>query len=462
MKRLLIIGGSDAGISAALRAREVAPDWTVTMVVADAFPNFSICGLPFFLSGETPRWESLAHRPREDIEAHGIRLLLDTIAESIDSAGHRVSVRSATGRDALEYDRLVICTGAVPVRPPVQGLDQPGVYQLHSMADSFAVHTHLEKRPPRRAVIVGGGYIGLEMADALRHRGVDTTLCEHAPNVLRTVDPELGARVGSELERNGVQVRTSTGVERIERTATGLAVHGTAGLTIEADLALVVTGVRAQVALGQTCGVPVGALGALEVDQRMASIVPDVFAAGDCVHTHHRLLSQPGYLPLGTTAHKQGRVAGGNAVGGSAEFDGTLGTQVVKVFGLVVGRTGLRTAEAAQEGFEPVTIRSTTWDHKSYYPGATELIVRVTADRRTRRLLGAQLLGAYGAEVSKRLDVFATALFHRMTVDQIPSLDLSYTPPLSSPWDPVQMSCMALARELDSHPRPAEQEGVVR
>lgn len=446
MKRLVVVGGSDAGISAALRAREVDPSWQVSLVVADAFPNYSICGLPFFLSGETPRWESLAHRTRGDIESRGIELLLDTVAEQVEPAEHRVRVRLASGiEQAIAYDRLVLGTGAMPAVPPIRGLDTPGVYLLHTMAESFAIHQHLTMRSPKSAVIVGGGYIGLEMADALRLRGLAVTLFEAAPTVLQTIDVELGRLLEDELQRHDIDVRTSTAVESIQAGAGRLVVRSVAGERVEADLVLVVTGVRPQTDLGRSCGVSTGVRGALRVGRRMETNVSDVFAAGDCVETRHRLVGEPTYMPLGTTAHKQGRVAGENAVGGCAEFHGSLGTQVVKVFDLIVGRTGLREDEATSNGFSPWTLETVTWDHKVYYPGASQLRVRVTGDRRSRRLLGAQLLGKYGAEVSKRLDVFATVLFHGMTVDDVAHLDLSYTPPLGSPWDPVQMACMEWA-----------------
>jgi NADPH-dependent 2,4-dienoyl-CoA reductase/sulfur reductase-like enzyme len=446
MKRLLVIGGSDAGISAGLRAREIDPSWGVTLVVADAFPNYSICGLPFFLSGETPRWESLAHRTRAEIENRGIELLVDTVAEAIIPAEHGVRVRLPNGSErVLESDRLVIGTGAAPVQPPIRGLDAPGVHLLHTMGESFAVHEHLTAKHPRTAVIIGGGYIGLEMADALRHRGLAMTLFEAAPAVLQTVDAEYGQRVQEELQHHGVHVRTSTPIESIELGPEGLVVRSRSHETVVADLVLVVTGVRPNVNLGHACGVALGEGGALKVNRRMETNVPDILAAGDCAETLHRLIERPTYLPLGTTAHKQGRVAGESAVGGYAEFRGSLGTQVVKIFELIVGRTGLREDEAMRQGFSPWTFESVTWDHKAYYPGASRLRIRVTGDRRSRRLLGAQLLGRYGAEVSKRLDVFATALFHAMTVDDVAHLDLSYTPPLGSPWDPVQTACMERA-----------------
>jgi NADPH-dependent 2,4-dienoyl-CoA reductase/sulfur reductase-like enzyme len=447
MKRLLIVGGSDAGISAALRAREVDPGWDVSLIIADRFPNFSICGLPFYLSGETARWESLAHRTRSEIEGTGIELLLDTVAERVDPARHRVEVRDAAGlARELPYDRLVICTGAIPARPPIRGLETKGVYLLHTMADSFAVHDHLATRKATSAIIIGAGYIGLEMADALRHRGLAVTLCDVVSTAMPTVDAELGRLVETELEQNGVSLRMGAPIQGVERLGDELTVRDAHERRATADLVLVATGVRPSAGLAASCGVAIGERGAVRVNRRMETNVADVFAAGDCVETHHRLIETPAYLPLGTTAHKQGRVAGENAVGGGAQFEGSLGTQAVKVFNLVIGRTGLRNDEALRHGFAPRTIATKAWDHKAYYPGATELHVRVTGDRTTGQLLGAQVVGSYGAEVSKRVDVFATALFHRMTVAAVTHLDLSYTPPLSSPWDPVQTSCMDWSR----------------
>jgi NADPH-dependent 2,4-dienoyl-CoA reductase/sulfur reductase-like enzyme len=451
MRHLLIIGGSDAGISAALRAREVDPSWKVRVVVADRFPNFSICGLPFYLSGETPRWQSLAHRTRSEIEATGIELVLDTVAERVDAQAHRVAVVDAAGsRRELSYDRVILCTGAAPVVPPIQGLASPSVFMLHTMAHAFAVHEHVATHRPASAIIVGAGYIGLEMADAFRHRGLEVTMMGSA--LLHTVDAEFGRHVQSELERHDVRLRVGAPVQSIARSGNRLEVFDAHGRNAVADLVLVAAGVRPSSELGLACGVTAGECDALRVNRRMETNVADVYAAGDCVETVHRLVERPTYLPLGTTAHKQGRVAGENAVGGNATFEGSLGTQVVKVFDLVIGRTGLRDDEARGCGFDPRTVETRALDHKAYYPGAKDLRVRVTGDRTSRRLLGAQLLGAYGTEVAKRLDVFAAAIFHRMTVDDVVHLDLSYTPPLSSPWDPVQTSCMDWSRQAAASP----------
>lgn len=440
----LIIGGSDAGISAALRARELRPDMTVTMVVADAYPNFSICGLPFYLSGEVTHWRNLAHRTREDIEAEGIHLLLDHRAEAIDPEKRTATVAGPGGeRRELAWDQLLIGTGAVSVRPEIDGLDRDGVFFLRWMDDSFAVKRFLDERKPESAVIVGAGYIGMEMADALTFRGIRTTVVEYGPRVLPTLDPELSGIIRKTLEDHGVQVATGVTVERIEEAVGGLVVHGPEGFSAEGQLVLVATGGRPETALAISAGAAIGVRGAIRVNRRMETGVPGIYAAGDCVETWHRLLEKPVYLPLGTTAHKQGRVAGENAAVGTAEFAGSLGTQSVKIFDKVAARTGLLDDEARAEGFDPLSVDFESWDHKVYFPGAKSMVLRVTGDRNTGRLLGAQIVGAYGTEVSKRIDIFAAALHHGMKVGELSHLDLSYTPPLSSPWDPVQMAAQA-------------------
>jgi NADPH-dependent 2,4-dienoyl-CoA reductase/sulfur reductase-like enzyme len=438
MPHLLVIGGSDAGISASLRARELDPATDVTMVLADAFPNFSICGIPFYLSGETPDWRHLAHRTREEIEATGLAVRTDTRALEFDIGGRRVQLAGPDGREEwCPYDRLVIGTGAVPIEPPIDGIRQEGVHLLRTMGDTFALEERLDRA--ERAVIVGGGYIGLEMADALTHRGLGVTLLEQAPEVMTTVDVDLGAIVSQELLRRGVDVQTSALVERIERRGGRLVVSGTDLSPAEADVVIVVVSVRPDSALAREAGIALGVRGAIAVDRRMRTDAPDVFAAGDCVETWHRLLAKRTYMPLGTTAHKQGRIAGENAVGGEREFEGSLGTQVVKVFDLAIARTGLRDDEARREGMNPATTQIRTWDHKVYYPGATPMELRITGDR-DGRLLGAQIVGDHRGEVAKRIDVVATALSAGMRVEDLSSLDLSYTPPLGSPWDPIQMA----------------------
>ncbi len=444
MRHLIIVGGSDAGISAGLRARELDPGCEVTMVVADRFPNYSICGLPFYLSGEVQDWHALAHRAITEIAGAGIHLLLDCTVQAIDMASHRVFLvdeREQTRQ--LSYDRLIIATGAKPLRPYLVGLDLPGVFLLRFMADAFALQQHLETQAPRSALIIGGGYIGMEMADAFTRRGLSVVVVEHAASVLKTIDTSLGSLVHAELARQGVRVETGVRVERIERDGTHLRVTGSPSFQVDADLVLVAAGVEPRSDLAREARIEVGERGAIRVSRLMETNVADIYAAGDGVETWHRLLGRPTYLPLGTTAHKQGRIAGENAVGGTREFAGTLGTQVVKIFDLVVARTGLRDEEAIQAGFAPLTVETRTWDHNVYYPGAHEVYIRLTGDRETGRLLGAQTIGHIRAEIAQRIDVFATALFNGLDVEDLNDLDLSYTPPLSSPWDPVQQSAQA-------------------
>ncbi len=460
---LVMIGGSDAGISAALRAREIDPAVDVTVILEDAYPNFSICGIPYYVSGEVAHWRNLAHRTLADLEAAGMGLRLDTTARRIDAADRKLVVTSADGaEEVIGYDKLIVGTGAMPVRPSIGGLAGPGalgpgdgVHLLHSMGDTFAVMRNLEQSAPVSAVIVGGGYIGLEMADALTVRGLQVTQMEQLPEVLPTVDPELGGLVHAELAAHGVQVLAGTTVRAISMARRGgagrLEVAATAAdgsaLTQAADMVLVVVGVRPETILAAQAGAELGVRGAIAVDPGMRTSLPDVFAAGDCVVTRHRLLGVT-YLPLGTTAHKQGRVAGENALGGNRAFAGSLGTQVVKIFDQAAARTGLRDHEAAAAGFNAVTVASEADDHKAYYPGSHRIATRVTGDRATGRLLGLQLFGHKDAEIAKRIDIAATAIFHGMTVEAVSDLDLSYTPPLGSPWDAVQIGTQAWTRAI--------------
>ncbi|AYG02444.1 FAD-dependent oxidoreductase [Gryllotalpicola protaetiae] len=452
MTHLIAVGGSDAGISAALRARELDPSVDVTVVVADRYPNYSICGIPYYFSGEVQPWQSLAHRTAADLEATGMSLRLDAWATGIDVIGQRLEVHGPDGAEQLPYDELVVGAGALPSHAGIAGLDRltpaDGVHVLHSMGDTFALDQHLDERGPKTAVIVGAGYVGLEMAEAFTVRGIKVTQLQRGPEVLSTLDPELGAIVHAELDTHDVEVITRTTVTGIEKTSDGLVVRGVredGRFARLADLVLVVVGVRPNTELLEHAGATLGAGGAVVVDEHMRTGLPHVYSAGDGTVTHHRLLG-PTYLPLGTTAHKQGRVAGENALGGNARFAGSVGTQVVKVFDIVAARTGLRDHDAAAAGYQPLTVGATADDHKRYYPGSHPINFQITGDTRDGRLLGAQLVGTLGTEVAKRVDTFATALYAGLTIAQISELDLSYTPPLGSPWDAVQAATQTWSR----------------
>lgn len=439
---LLVIGGSDAGIMAALRAHELNSTAEITVILADDYPNFSICGLPYYLSGETADWHDLAHRK----DFPGIDIKRRHFARSIDAATKSVAIEHGGIESHMRYDQLIVATGATAIRPDIPGNDLDGVFLLHTMDDSFAVHKHILARDVKTAILVGAGYIGLEMADALTQRGIEVTLLSRSPTVLPTVDPRLGRMVGEELHHHGVRVVTGASATRIEKASNGLAlltVTDSSGASHKADLVILAAGARPDSALAHRAGINLGVRNAIAVTKEMRTNLPDIFAAGDCVVTHHRLLAEPTYISLGTIAHKQGRVAGENAVGGNRQFAGVLGTQSLKIFDLAVARTGLLDHEASAAGFDAVTIETVANDHKAYYPGAVPLTLRMTGDRITGRLLGAQILGHRKAEISKRIDIVAAALYQNAQVDDLNDMDLSYTPPFSSPWDPVQIAAQA-------------------
>ena len=450
-RRILIVGGSDAGTSAALSARSLDPDCDVDVLLEDRFPNFSVCGLPFLLSGEVAGWADLAHRSEEDFARRRITLHKEHRAVSVRNDRREVIVATAAGERTFGYDHLVIATGAEAVTPKIAGAELPGVHRVRTMDDGLSVLARIESTGVETAVIVGGGYIGVELADAFTRRCIGVTLVESGEQPLKTLDPELGALIAAELRSHGVAIAPAVRVERIEAAATDgrrlLRLTGTAGFEAAAELVILCVGVRPRTALADGLGCERGAGGATRVTRRLETTVRGVLAAGDCVETRHRLLDRPVFLPLGTTAHKQGAVAGANAAGGALEFAGSLATQVVKVFDLAAGRTGLTATEAVREGFEARTTEIVTPDHKAYYPGARPLHIRVTGDARDGRLLGAQIVGDYRAAVAKRLDVIAAALFSGLKVADILDLDLSYTPPLGSPWDPWQVAARAWCDE---------------
>jgi len=448
MQHILIIGGSDAGVSAALRVKELAAQTAVSVIVADSYPGFSICGLPFFLSGEVGDWHSLAHHTINDLEEIGIQLFTNCRAETISPTSKSVHVVSNGGNvKDIKYDKLLIATGADSARPPIAGLDQDGIFQLRWMEDGFRIHDFIERKKPQHCVIIGGGYIGLEMADALAHRGLEITVLEFLPEVLSTLDPAIGRLIRNELVYRGVKVNIGWAVKSINPDNGRLLIKSASGDAILTDTVLVATGVRPATKLAETAGISLGVAGAIQVDQMMATNIPDIFAAGDCAETWHKLLQNKVYMPLGTTAHKQGRIAGENMAGGNSKFKGTLGTQVVKVFDKIAAGTGLRDLQALRAGFNPLTTNLITADHNPYYPGVQEITISITGDRNTGRLLGAQIVGHHTSEIAKRIDVIAAALYDELLVENLCDIDLSYSPPLSSPWDPLQKAAMQWNRE---------------
>lgn len=445
--RLAIIGGSDAGIAAALRARELDLSAEITVVLDDAYPNFSICGIPYYLSGEVTDWPNLAHRTIDELTGNGIVLRMNTRVLAIDPIGHQLHCRASDGSSpVLEWDRLIIATGATPLLPPVKGLqtaiETDRVFLVHTISDARALMDALNNTQPSRALILGAGYIGLELAEALTSLHIEVAQFEARDHILATIDPTLASQLEAHITSKGVQLKTSTRVTSIEVNDRVTFALSRDTPVATGDIAIIVAGVQPDTELATSVGAKLGAHGAIWVNRKMETGIDGILAAGDCVITHHQLLGES-YLPLGTTAHKQGRIAGEVALGHTThEFRGVVGTQVVKVFDQVVARTGLTESEARETGLDPFTITTNLDDHKRYYPGAQTITIRLSGDIQTHRLLGVDMLGPISSAVHKRIDVAATALQSKATVEELIDLDLAYTPPLGTPWDALQSAAM--------------------
>ncbi|MDF2739068.1 MAG: flavoprotein oxidoreductase, partial [Actinomycetia bacterium] len=367
--------------------------------------------------------------------------------DAIDLEARRVRVRDLDGGRVVEepWDVLVVATGSTPLRPPIDGIDLPGVHGLSVLEDGIELRKAIDAGP-RRAVVVGGGYIGLEAAEALVNRGVPTALVEAAPQVMSRVDPDMGELVSDAVREIGVELHLEEEVEAIEGDGRVRAVR-TVKRTLDADLVILGLGTRPAVGLAEASGIELGPSGAIAVNPRMRTRHDGVWAAGDCAEARHLVSGEPVSYHLGTIANKQGRVCGINIGGGYATFPGVLGTAVSKVCEVEVARTGLSEAELAELGlaWEQTAVDSTT--RAGYFPGAAPIRTKVLAERRSGRLLGAQIVGKEGA--AKRIDVFATALWNGMTVDEMVNMDLSYAPPFSPVWDPVLIATRKLSEQVD-------------
>lgn len=433
-RRLVVIGAVAAGTTAASKAKRTDPELEVVLLEKDTDVSYGACGLPYFVSGVIPKVEALVARRPAEFRERGVDLRIRHEVLSIDTASQKVHVADLDGAKdyVLSYDSLVVATGAVPIIPSVPGRDLPGVYGLRTLADGVTLQRALREKTPRNVVIVGGGSIGLEMAEAFRALNLNVTIVEMAPQLLTYLDEEMSQLVRAEVERHGVQVRVNDGLVRFEG-AGHLEKVITQNAEIPADLALVAIGVRPNVRLAERTGIKLGAGKAIAVDSQMRTNFDGVFAAGDCADAVHQVTGEKVYIPLGSTANKQGRVAGSNAAGMACTFEGVAGTAVVKVFDLEVARTGLTAREARSKGMEVEVSAVKADDHARYYPDPTPLHIQLVVERQSRRLLGGQMIGAKGA--AKRVDVLAAALYGKMSVDDLINVDYSYAPPYAMALD---------------------------
>lgn len=441
-QRLIVIGGDAAGMSAASQARRRRDRGDLEIVVFERghFTSYSACGIPYWISGLVPGPEALIARGPETFRteyAMDVRMRHEVTA--IDLERREVVARDLKGGGEVRerFDDLMYATGAVPVKPSWAITDAGGVFGMQTLDDGAALRDWLDADPqPRRAVVVGGGYIGVEIAEALIQRGLSVTLVEAGEQPMSTVDGDMGELVAEAMRGLGITIRGSLPVSGLEERDGRVSAVVTAEGPIPTDVVVMGLGVRPNTALAEAAGLPLGPTGAIRVDRRMrVPGHPGVWAAGDCVETLHRVSGLPVHVPLGTHANKQGRVAGINIGGGYATFTGVIGTAVTKVCDLEVGRTGLRERDATAAGFEFVSVIAESTNRAGYYPGARPMTVKLIAERPSGRLLGAQIVG--WSEAAKRIDSLAVALWNGMTVDDMTQLDLGYAPPYAPVWDPV-------------------------
>jgi NADPH-dependent 2,4-dienoyl-CoA reductase/sulfur reductase-like enzyme len=442
-QRLVVIGGDAAGLSAASQARRLRRPDDLEIVVLEQGPDasYSACGIPYWIGDLVPDRDRLIARTPAQFAAQDIDLRTHTRADEIDLAAGTVTA----GGQRLGYDTLVVATGGRPLRPPIPGLDADGVHGVHRLGDGAAIRAAVAAGA-RKAVVLGGGYIGLEAAEALLGRGLEVTVVLADPLPMAQLDTDMGERVCKGMGDMGIEVQTDQPVREIEVDADGAvrAVRTDAG-SYPCDVVVLGLGMGPEARLAAEAGLGVGVTGALDVDRTQRSRShPEVFAAGDCAQTFHRVTGEAVHIALGTHANKQGRVAGSVIGGRPARFAGVIGTAVTKVGDLEIGRTGLCTSQAKQAGFDfrAETIEGTT--KAGYFPGAEGIAVKVITERGSGLLLGAQIVGGPGS--AKRIDVLATAIWAGMTAEELAGSDLSYAPPFSPAYDPVLVAARVVSR----------------
>ncbi len=455
-KRVVVVGGLAAGPKAAAKIRRLDPEAEVVILEKGRYLSFGTCGFPYFIEREVKDIEDLMKtsagvlRDRvyfkdvKDIDARTQSMVI-----GIDREAKRVTVRDMVSGDTyqLDYDYLVIATGARPVVPPIDGVSYRNIFLARTPEDAIAIDRFLEENPGAPVVVVGAGAIGLEMAEAFVSRGAQVTVVEMAPFVLPPVEPELSEIVRAHLEEKGVKVLTSTRVLRFEDDGEGyVAKVITDKGEIPARMVLLATGVRPNVELARDAGLKIGETGAIWVNEAMQTSDPFIYAVGDCAETVHAITGRRVFIPLGSTANKQGRVAAINICGGDAVFGGVLGTLILKVFDMAVARTGLSFNEAKEAGFVPERVIISSPDKPEFMPQARPLVVELIADSKTGRILGVQCVG-YG-DVNKRIDVAATAIHFKATIWDLMGVDLAYAPPFAPAVDNIIKACWAMENRL--------------
>ncbi|MBL8151922.1 MAG: FAD-dependent oxidoreductase [Blastocatellia bacterium] len=434
-EHLVIVGGVAAGMTSAVWARRESSSLRITVIERGSEVSYSECGFPYVLSQKVDSLERLIRYSPEKIKLErDIEVMTGTTAKAINFANQSLLISSATKESSIYFDYLILATGAKPQIPLFYTAAMKGIFTLRHFSDARAIEGYLRSSQPKKAVVVGGSFLGLEIAESLTLRGIKVTIIEKTGNLLKKLNKNLQATVEKELLSKGVTINLTEEVLAFDGKETVSRVL-TSNREIDTDLVFLATGVEPEVGIAKAAGIRLGRSGAIAVKPTQQTSVANIYAAGDCCDVHHLVSDQPVYLPLGTTANKQGRVAGINVAGGRAELRGVAGTSLLKVFDLEVAVTGLSLQEAKEAGFAARSSYSSSISKAGYYPGAVEIETEIIYDTHTGRLLGAQMVGKEG--VAKRVDIFATALYARLRLDDILQLDLGYAPPFAPVWDPV-------------------------
>ncbi|NOX90236.1 MAG: FAD-dependent oxidoreductase [Calditrichaeota bacterium] len=434
---LVIIGGNAAGMSAARKARRNNPELKIIVLEKSDIVSYGACGLPYFISDVIKDANDLLAVPLEKFLNQGIDVRLRHEVVGIEPRKRVVFYRTPEDESPqkLIYDRLILSSGARAVIPKIEGITLPGVFTIRSLSSAVRLKRELQQGKHQKAVIMGAGYIGLEMAEALVKQGVEVTIAEQKSQVLPYIDSDMAALIEDELKKHGCDVRTNREVTRILGDDIVRGVELDDGEKISCSLVIVAVGVRPETELAKKAGIRLGASGAIQVDSHMRTNVINIFAAGDCAEVKNLVTNKYEYIPLGSTANKQGRVAGDNASGKRSQMSGVVATSAVQVFDLEIGRAGI-TAEYAERLKLPVkSVSVKTATRAGYMPGKKRITVKLIFEVNGGRLKGAQLVGGEG--VAKRLDILATALQQKMNVKELAQLDLSYAPPFAPAWDPI-------------------------
>jgi NADPH-dependent 2,4-dienoyl-CoA reductase/sulfur reductase-like enzyme/rhodanese-related sulfurtransferase len=447
-RRLLVIGGVAAGPKAAAKARRCDPEMEIVIYQEEDDISYAGCGLPYYISGVVKEREELISRTPGKFALEEIRIFKNRRVEQIDTKERALSGK-IVGSDKTftdRFDRLVLATGAKPIQPKIEGIELGNIFYLRSIFDADAILEHIGSDQIQKVVIVGGGYIGLEMAEALVLLGKNVTIVELAPQILTLFDEDFAGVLRQYLEKKGVQILTSEGIKAFR--GNGRVGHvQTVAREVEAHAVLMSLGIRPQVELAKQAGLRIGEAGAIWVNERMETSAEGVYAAGDCTETTHLVTRKKVWIPLGSTANKQGRVVGVNVCGGNATFPGVIGTTVFKCFDWNVAKTGLNMKEAEREGFRPIQAIVRGFDRAHYYPGRKESTLKLIADEKTGRVLGGQAIGEGPSD--KFIDILAMALHGKMTCQQLASVDLAYAPPYSPVLSPIIVAANVLMNKLE-------------